>query len=552
MHELVPNHLSRCLTIVSALLFVLLTTVATGFADDWIYTVQPGDDLWSLSKKYLISIRYREKLQQLNKVTDPLHIRPGTRLRFPLKWLKSGSSVARISHVHGRVEVLAGETQKIRPALPGMLLWEKDTVRTGADSNVTLEFGDGSKIILLGDSKLLLELMKSYGETGMQNTRIRLLRGRTRNKVIPGKGPGSHFEIITPSAAAAVRGTEYRISADKNNESKAEVLRGAVGMDSRGEERDLPAGFGSVAFADRAPLQPVALLPAPDISELPATITHIPFSVRVKPDGRALAYRLQIAADSHFQTLLFNSILPMDEVTVSELPDGSYFLRLRGIDNHGLEGFESVRPFVLAARPQPPRGIRPAAGTVIKKSPPTFTWSESPGTGEYVFQVADNKAFTEPLINLARHPETSYTPKQTLPPGKYYWRLAVRGPSGKQGPFSEPLSFRCPPPVPDLPLARFDEQESLFSWKNTGPGRRYRVQISLDPSFTDTIRDEQVNEPRYSLAQLDPGSYYIRIATIDSDGFLGSFSQSRQVDVTAPFNPWVLSLVPLAALFIFP
>lgn len=37
------------------------------------------------------------------------------------------------------------------------------------------------------------------------------------------------------------------------------------------------------------------------------------------------------------------------------------------------------------------------------------------------------------------------TPEQPLEPGSYYWRVAVRDSSGRQGPFSDPQSFRLQP-----------------------------------------------------------------------------------------------------------
>lgn len=46
-------------------------------ADDWIYTVRPGDNLWNLAEQHLISFKYVKQLQQLNGVQNPYHLPPG-------------------------------------------------------------------------------------------------------------------------------------------------------------------------------------------------------------------------------------------------------------------------------------------------------------------------------------------------------------------------------------------------------------------------------------------------------------------------------------------
>ncbi len=533
------------------LLIIFLLFSSTGsLAAEWIYTVQSGDDLWSLSKRYLISIRYREKLQNLNHITDPIHIPVGTRLRFPIEWLKSGSSIARILHTHGKVTMSAGETGKIRPLKKGMILWEKDTIRTGAESSVILEFSDGSQIQLQSESRLLLEVMKSYGETGMVNTKVKLLKGRTRNKVIPRSGPGSRFEIITPSAAAAVRGTEYRISVQDNEESRAEVLKGEVALGSKGATRSLPGGFGSVAFMDKAPLMPVDLLPAPDISTFPQTLTRLPFFFTLKPLDGATAYRLHISKARSFDILLYDGLAKSTHLSFSALPDGKYFLRVRGIDKHGLEGLESIHPFTLDARPLPPVLLLPKADANTSTSPLTFQWTALPEAAGYAFQLADNQAFEHPITSLSRYQKASYTLPRSLKPGSYYWRVATVLSAGKQGPFSTPYLLRNPPPPPDLSRAQFHPKNHTFSWQYTDSNGYYRVQIAQDSTFTDIIDDRQVQKTEYILNDLENGEYSVRVAVISADGLQGPFSDPQHITISPPFNPWVPSLVALATLLI--
>lgn len=322
-------------------------------AAEWICTVQPGDDLWQLSKKHLKSMRHWQDLVALNEIDDPFRLQPGTTLRFPLEWLKSGAAVATVTALTGKATIIESRSGDGLAAEAGKMLWEGDIIQTDIDSNVTLRFSDGSKLLLQAASELKMERLMHYGGTGMAETKVRLKSGRTHNQVVPRRGPGSRFEISTPSAIAAVRGTEYRISADADGSSRTEVLTGVVGVDSVGTNQDVSGGFGTVSFPDHKPLAPVKLLAAPDLSGLPETVTRIPFLLKASPVSGARQYRLQIAADDQFSTLLVDALFPSANTWGPDLPDGSYFLRLQGIDNNGLEGLYSIRPLKIAAHPFP-------------------------------------------------------------------------------------------------------------------------------------------------------------------------------------------------------
>jgi hypothetical protein len=80
------------------LLFLTLLFANTAQAQEWHYTVRPGDNLWDVSTRYLSAVDYWPKLQALNGVTDPEHLPPGTKLRIPV-----ASHLKRDSHATDRV-----------------------------------------------------------------------------------------------------------------------------------------------------------------------------------------------------------------------------------------------------------------------------------------------------------------------------------------------------------------------------------------------------------------------------------------------------------------
>jgi hypothetical protein len=524
---------------------ILLLSANNCLSQDWLYTVQPGDNLWDLSKKYLISIKYHKKLQKLNNILEPLHIPPGTIIRFPMVWLKAGSTMARISHIHGSVEIIERETGKVRTATLGMFLWGQDTIRTLEGSNATLEFADGAQLLLQSDSTLKIEKLKSYGSTGMADTKVRLQKGRLQNKAKLKSGPGSRFEISTPSAVTAVRGTEYRIGANEDyKKTWAEVVKGDVAVQGANTTQNVTAGFGTITFKGRPPLDPVALLPAPDTQQFESTYREIPFYPQFPLIQGAEMYRLQISNDDKFETLLSDKIFSTNSIWGPDLPDGNYVFRVHGIDKNGLEGLDAIHSFTLNARPTPPIRIQPVADVTIENPQPTFKWSEPQQVSGYVFQLADNQQLEKKIIDVQHHPDTELHIDFPLAPGQYYWRVASMDLAGEPGPFGDLQKFRIAPPAPDMSQAKLDTKETVFRWTKVNPEHQYRFQLATNSSFTDTLVDEHVTDSQYNLEELEGGSYYIRVGTIDADGFQGPFSPYQKVEISSTPQPWVMVVIP--------
>ena len=170
--------------------------------------------------------------------------------------------------------------------------------------------------------------------TEYYDTQVRLTQGRMENLVAPlGKVPG-RFEISTPAAVTAVRGTHYRVNA-ATDATRSEVLEGMVGVSNDDDGVEVAAGYGTLAAANQAPAAPIVLLPAPDLAKLPARLEWVPVAVTVDALSGAQAYRFQLAANADFNPPVFDARADNTRLRGPDLPDGHYFLRVRGIDAQG-------------------------------------------------------------------------------------------------------------------------------------------------------------------------------------------------------------------------
>ena len=512
---------------------------------DWIYTVRPGDNLWDFAHRHFIDGSLWRRLQDYNEVEDPWRLPTGLRLRVPVHWLKEQPVPARVVAVSGEGTLTRAGTASSAPLVEDALLFAGDALTLTASGSATLEFADGSQLMVGPSSVLRTDVLSAYGDgRGMADTRLRLEQGRTDADVISSPYPASRFEIEAPAAVSAVRGTELRVAvADHGAAARTEVLVGSAEVSGSGGSVSVEEGFGVVTRQGEPPGDPRVLLPAPRLTSAPI-FDRVPIRVGVEAVTGARAYRIEVSRSPTFDELLYDDV--SEELTLRgpDLPDGRYAVRLRAIDDHGLEGHDTVEPVVIDARPEPPMLIEPIKEGKVRENP-TFRWSEPEDAVGYRFQLAKTEALATPLLHLDAHQAPSLPLEQPLSPGLYGWRVATVDRSGDVGPFSDFQSFeyRPAPESPILDPAEKGKDEVAFRWRAGQPNQTYQVQLARDRAFSHVVVDEKRAEPQLAIPRPDPGRYFLRVRTIDDDGYEGPFSPVQVVEIK-PENWWML-IIPI-------
>ncbi|MBS0337959.1 MAG: LysM motif protein, partial [Proteobacteria bacterium] len=60
---------------------------------------------------------------------------------------------------------------------------------------------------------------------------------------------------------------------------------------------------------------------------------------------------LLVARKADFREVILETLLPTNEIVLPELDNGAYFLKVRGIDDLGLEGKDTLADLVLNLEP---------------------------------------------------------------------------------------------------------------------------------------------------------------------------------------------------------
>jgi len=520
-------------------------------AEEWSYTVRPGDNLWNLTERHLINMKYVARLQQLNNVQNPYVIPPGTRLRIPVAWTKiTEDAHAHIVNVYGTANVIRA-ADGIIPAALGMPLKAGDKIQSENDSFVTVEFADQSRMRVQDNTTVRLGDLKIFGDYGLVDTLVHLDEGRTESSVPKESDTGTRFRIQTPSAISSVRGTDFRVGTlNEQSGTTSEVLDGNVEVSAEKKMIKLPGGFGAVTSLGTPPSPPVKLLPSPDLSGTSSYYESLPLVIRLNPLEGAQAYRAQIAIDPEFDSLwseFTTTSLPFRD---GDIPDGNYWVRIRGIDASGIEGYDTIIPFGLNAHPEPPFITAPLPGGMTAPENQEFTWARQSEASHYAVLISQDEQFSDVVYFNPEFRGNNLTLSESLTPGHYFWKIYAVSAEEGAGPFSDTMPFRVPYPGPSIEETEIDKNSLTFAWRAAVEGQSFHFQFARNEDFTDILHDEVTTASRMSVENPGGGTYYLRTKTIESDGFQGHWGPAQIIEVPRDMPYWLfmLLLLPLLVL----
>ena len=513
----------------------------------FVHAANVGDSLAKIAKRYLIKENDWSLLKAANRIADPNSIPIGTRIRIPVSKMRTELAAARIATVTGTA------TANSENAGIGAVLKEGDRIATGDNAFVTIQLADGSSLTVQSKSAVRIEVARQLVNAGgVYDSVVRLEAGRLETQAAKQKGPAARYEIRTPTSNMGVRGTAFRVGADATGKKgQTEVIEGLVavaGSESARGELGLPAGFGTIVEAGKAPLPPIALLPPPELKSPSAALSTADVQFSFAALQGATGYRGQVAADAAFTKLISNVESKTSVVNFAGLPDGALYFRVRGIDAQGLEGRDAGYRFVVAARPFAPVLQQPAAGARITMARVNVSWNPVTAATSYRLQFARDNNFVNGLIEKESAGLPAATVDLEKSSGKFWWRVASIDRSGKVGPWSDAQSFEIDAAIPVLKPKHGPRQIALEL--DPSVSQLFQVQVSRNDKFTETVFDRIAGGKEIELGNLAQDVYYARMrAVTKSPGTVevlaGPWSATGMLEVF--IGDWRLSAYRAAA-----
>lgn len=398
-------------------LTALLLPSAVNASDDAPvrYVVLKGDNLISLGNRYFRNPNSYKIVQQQNRIADPHAIPVGKILTIPRSVLKFKPANAKLISVRG--QVLAGTSAgSMAQASTGQVLGEGAALTTSTSSFVTLLLDDGSRVSLPSNSEVRIRRLRSYVLGGSLDYDFDIAKGGIRSTVVKHKSGDDRYQVRTPKAVSAVRGTDFQSRYDPEAGSDfAEVVEGSLAVDTgSGAGRPLPAGSGLAVKAGGGVITE-ALLAPPNLKEPGKTQAEkiVRFGAE-NPGG----VRYTIATDAGFVEQVADTIVPDGKAEFADLGNGNYFIRARAISGNDIQGLPATFAFKRRLN-----GVSASAGQGDDGY--AFRWTgEGEGTQRFHFQLFRNATDRIAMVDEAGLTSDRVT-LSDLPPGDYFWRVGV-------------------------------------------------------------------------------------------------------------------------------
>jgi hypothetical protein len=323
------------------------------------YTVKRQDRLISVSALLLNRPADWPEVARFNRLKNPNRISPGQVIQVPVRLMKPEPVSGKIVSVYGDVQ-LGGAKAEVGTPVP-----EGARLQTGPNSSAVVELADGSRVSMLPNT--LAELVTSRGyairdaaaspSATWFSGLIRLVQGALDTVAAKSALRATPLQIQTPTSLVGVRGTQFRVAYEDpaTQNARTEVLEGRVRADNPAQASGavLAQGQGAVLNPAVKAIKVVNLLKAPDLTALSGDILK-PLALWPMPTLEAAkSFRVQIAADESFDKIVRDQLVTTGTANFSDLPNGGWFARVRGIDGDGVEGYDTIKPVQVLLPPPP-------------------------------------------------------------------------------------------------------------------------------------------------------------------------------------------------------
>jgi len=178
-------------------------------------------------------------------------------LMFPTQALGSSSTL----EVLDGVVAVSHDGNTFAIGRNGEMLQQGDVIRTGEGAHAVLTFFDGSVIEVEPDSEIRVETLQATSAGDLLMTMQQTI-GRSWHVVSRTLTPNSKYEVRTPAATAAVRGTAFLVSVSPQGVSNIQTTDGVVATSGGGQEVLVPPGFQSSVLPGGVP-EPATPAPQP-------------------------------------------------------------------------------------------------------------------------------------------------------------------------------------------------------------------------------------------------------------------------------------------------
>jgi hypothetical protein len=254
---------------------------------------------------------------------------------------------ARLSYIQGNVFTRKQGITNWQSAVLGQILTIQDEIVTDSTGRAEVTFDNGAKLKLLPKSNIVIT-KQSWDDGGASGeTEIKLTVGRALSKISKLSNTKERFSLVTPTAVAGIRGTEFIVEQKSDKTALLSVWENMVswrGQIASSSENIVSSGKGSRCRREQQPEPPVDL-PAPPFPKSPAmndTFFYNPDHSRpivfkwTKPSD--IKAHFLVWQDTEQNEVLADVVIDADSFKIMPPKTENLYWQLTAIDSIGFEG----------------------------------------------------------------------------------------------------------------------------------------------------------------------------------------------------------------------
>ena len=185
--------------------------------------------------------------------------------------------------------------------------------------------------------------------------------------------------------------------------------------------------------------------------------------------------------------------------------------------------------------PAPSANPEPSQGNLV----PTWAWGPVPGAVSYDFRITRPDGVTQDIEGLR---SAAFAPTLMAGTGIWRWQVRANFPTPQftpvRGPYSPLVSFTRTMPEPANATSDTGPRHAVFRWDPRPEAEEYRVQVSARADFASTLSSIMTQNTDFAPDLMSAsfragGTFYWRVAPVDSRNNVGDFTQARSFDLAA-------------------
>lgn len=352
--------------------------------------------------------------------------------------------LATLGIARGDVQVRHADKPYWQALSSGESLRAGDWVRTAKGAFAHIEFNSGESLDLGEDALIIVEQQPAHEDAGVPLASVEVQSGEVRGELPKKRASAGRLVLKTKEAgdvslsSDSKEGVKFRITRGAKG-SEIAVTEGSAKLHTSSGERALSSGKAAT-IATGGAIEEFSLIDFPTSVE-PGIDARFKFkpgmavSLVWRSVEGASGYRVQIAEDLSFHSLISDTPIAGTEYTLSPGKEGIYAWRVATKDAQGHYGEFGFARRVFCDREQPKDLLlAPRDGAVIAfsaaKGAVQFSWDAAADAHAYRVVIGRGPNLLETEVLSVESP-TQEVEVQDLAPGDYYWGAFIVGPEAR-------------------------------------------------------------------------------------------------------------------------